>query len=97
MSLPSFPRPLFGISLLTVSTLLGCGGEVPQPAPESPPANVDLGAPAESMEAAADPAPVLPIPEDAPGAETTVPAPEIKPIPDEPVPESKPAGEAPNQ
>lgn len=92
-----FPVSEWAVPLMVIALSSGCGGETPTTAPETTSPTVDLGSPAESPAATPDMAPVLPIPEDAPGADASTSAPPIKPIPDEPGTEMPQPSETPNQ
>ncbi len=69
-----------------VVALAGCGDAAKPEAGTETPATVDLGASSTDSEMpvpAADPTPVLPIPDDLPTTDSPA-APTVKPIPDEP-------------
>ena len=68
-----------------VLAAIGCGAPATPPKEEAP-VSIDLGAPASGeapAEKAADPTPVLPIPDEAPAGAAPAAAPEVKPIPEE--------------
>lgn len=68
-----------------VLAAVGCGTPATPPKDEAP-VSIDLGAPSSEgapTEKAADPTPVLPIPDEAPVGDTPATAPEVKPIPED--------------